>query len=113
MKRLLFGLALGMLMAAGFAGVAMADNGPHGSFTATTDACASCHRVHTAQYGSNSLLVMNPESLCLSCHDGTGAGTNVEDGVYMQSGSDATRTAAPTSKALTALRSSAVASTTP
>jgi predicted CXXCH cytochrome family protein len=89
MKRLLFGLALGMLMAAGFAGVAMADNGPHGSFTATTDACASCHRVHTAQVGSNSLLKVNPESLCLSCHDGAGAGTNVEDGIYMQSGSDA------------------------
>jgi predicted CXXCH cytochrome family protein len=82
MKRLLFGLALGMLMAAGFAGVAMADNGPHGSFTATTDACASCHRVHTAQVGSNSLLKVNPEELCLSCHDGTGAGTNVENGVY-------------------------------
>jgi predicted CXXCH cytochrome family protein len=59
-----------------------ADNGPHGSFTSTTDACASCHRAHSAAYGSNGLLISNPEALCLTCHDGAGASTNVEDGIY-------------------------------
>jgi len=86
MKKLLFALVLGLLLIAALASVAMADNGPHGGFTATTDACANCHRVHTAQFGSNSLLIMDPEALCVSCHDGSGAGTNVEDGVYSQAG---------------------------
>ena len=89
MKKLLIALVLGLILVLALATVAMADNGPHGGFTATTDACASCHRAHTAQVGSNSLLIMDVEALCLSCHDGTGAGTNVEDGIYMQSGSDA------------------------
>ena len=82
MKKLLFALVLGLLLVAALATVAMADNGPHGGFTATTDACAACHRAHSAQFGSNSLLITDPEALCLSCHNGTGAGTNVEDGVY-------------------------------
>jgi predicted CXXCH cytochrome family protein len=89
MKKLLIAVMLGLLLVVAFTTLALADNGPHGGFTATTDACASCHRAHSAQYGSNALLVMAPDLLCLSCHDGTGAGTNVEDGVYMQSGSDA------------------------
>ena len=88
MKKYLFALAIGILLVFAFATVALADNGPHGSFQATTDACASCHRAHSAQYGSNSLLIMNPEALCMSCHDGTGAGTNVHDGVYAQSGAN-------------------------
>lgn len=87
MKKLLIALVLGLLLIAALATVASADNGPHGGFTSTTDACASCHRAHTAQVGSNSLLVLDPEALCLSCHDGTGAGTDVEDGVYSQAGS--------------------------
>jgi len=73
-------LALALLLVMGY--TVMADNGPHGSFTATTDACASCHRAHSAQYGNNGLLITNPEALCLSCHDGSNASTNVEDGVY-------------------------------
>lgn len=89
MKKFLIALVLGLLFIAALATVASADNGPHGGFTATTDACAGCHRAHTAQYGSNSLLIADPEALCLSCHDGTGAGTNVEHGVYSQAGSDA------------------------
>ena len=83
MKKLLFALLLGGLLVLALVTVASADNGPHGGFTATTDACAGCHRVHTAQYGSNALLITDPESLCLSCHSGgAGATTNVEDGVY-------------------------------
>jgi predicted CXXCH cytochrome family protein len=83
MKKYLLAFLIGSLLVLALVTTAMADNGPHGSFTATTDACAGCHRVHSAQYGSNSLLKTDPESLCLGCHDGSGAATNVEDGVYV------------------------------
>ena len=88
MKKLLFALALGLILVLALATVAMADNGPHGGFSATTDACAGCHRAHSAKFGSNSLLITDPEALCMSCHDGLGAGTNVKDGVYTQAGSN-------------------------
>lgn len=83
MKKLLIASVITLvLLLAAFVTV-FADNGPHGSFAATTDACAGCHRAHSAQVGSNSLLVKaNAETLCLSCHDGSGAGTDVVNGVY-------------------------------
>lgn len=83
MKKLFFALLLGSLFLLAAVTVVMADNGPHGSFTATTDACASCHRAHSASYGSNALTITDTESLCLSCHGGLGAATDVEDGVYV------------------------------
>jgi predicted CXXCH cytochrome family protein len=89
MKKLILAIVLGLLLVAAFTTLALADNGPHGGFTATTDACAGCHRAHSAKYGSNALLIMAPDLLCLSCHNGSGAGTNVEDGIYVQAGSDA------------------------
>lgn len=52
---------------------------PHGPYgTMNTDSCAVCHRAHTAQ--SNALLkTTSPQStLCFTCHDGTGANTNVQ-----------------------------------
>jgi predicted CXXCH cytochrome family protein len=50
---------------------------PHGPFSTTTDQCAACHRGHTAQ-SANLLPQAGPQSnLCLTCHDGTGATTNV------------------------------------
>jgi len=63
---------------------ARADNGPHGGYTATTDACAGCHRAHTA--AAARLLVNQVPGLCVSCHgaSGTGADTNVEDGIYLE-----------------------------
>lgn len=66
-------------------GIALADAGPHGGgYTATTDACAGCHRAHTALQGN--LLLHPTEQLCLTCHGSTAAGaqTNVTDGVYGQ-----------------------------
>lgn len=64
---------------------ARADNGPHGGYTATTDACAGCHRAHTAQ-GASLLLAGSSTALCLTCHGatGTGADTDVVDGVYLE-----------------------------
>ncbi len=64
------------------AGLAWADNGPHGNYTATTDACAGCHRAHTA--AAAQLLLSNVPALCYTCHGSgaTGADTNVTDGLY-------------------------------
>ncbi|MDA8237932.1 MAG: cytochrome c3 family protein [Chloroflexi bacterium] len=82
---LLAGAALWLFLAAV---PALADGGPHvaannsGTSTLTADSCAGCHRAHTAQ---GPMLINQPteEALCLSCHGatGTGATTNVEDGV--------------------------------
>ncbi|GMR10919.1 MAG: hypothetical protein BMS9Abin28_1743 [Anaerolineae bacterium] len=81
-------ILLSLILAAAFAmlaaGTAEADNGPHeGDFTSTTDACASCHRVHRGQ-APNLLTETSQQALCYSCHGtaGTGADTNVQDGVY-------------------------------
>ena len=60
---------------------AFADNGPHGGYTPTTDACAGCHRAHTASAGS--LLIDTVPSLCYSCHGSAapGANTDVVNGI--------------------------------
>ena len=59
-----------------------ANAGPHGGYTATTAACAGCHRAHTAVAAG--LLVDSVPNLCFTCHGSaaTGADTNVTDGVY-------------------------------
>src|ERR1035437_4200451 len=63
---------------------ASADNGPHVkgvSPNMISDACASCHRAHTAK--APYLLKQSQETLCFTCH-GTGvlgANTDVQDGV--------------------------------
>ena len=61
---------------------ALADGGPHGSYTASTDACAGCHRTHTATTAN--LLTSAETALCLTCHGSgaTGAETDVADGIY-------------------------------
>jgi predicted CXXCH cytochrome family protein len=53
----------------------------NGSTGITADSCAGCHRAHTAQAAN--LLVTDEENLCLTCHGttGTGATTDVENGV--------------------------------
>ncbi len=76
-------LVVGLLLV--FASVALADNGPHqGDFNKTTDACAGCHRAHRGQ-APKLLKETSQTALCFSCHGaaGTGADTNVEDGVYL------------------------------
>lgn len=100
MKRissLLVVAALAVLAVALVPSVAFANNGPHGGYISNTEACAGCHRAHTApssitwQDGNgatkSALLVSNASTLeqfCLTCHDttGQGAGTNVIDGLY-------------------------------
>ena len=68
--------------------LASANGGPHGGFTPMTDACAGCHRAHTAT--NPNLLMVNTDALCASCHGSTatGANTNVDDGLYLSSRDD-------------------------
>ena len=95
MKRwtlLLAGAALWLFLAAV---PTFADGGPHvaslnnGSGGLTADSCAGCHRAHTAK--NDFLLVQaSTTDLCLTCHGatGTGATTNVVNGVqFVPSGS--------------------------
>jgi len=84
-------------------GVALANLGPHGGYLMNTEACAGCHRAHTAPSSitwvdatptslggprTRSALLLSEASevylFCLSCHDSTsqGADTNVLDGIY-------------------------------
>lgn len=89
--------ALAVVVAALMApGVANANFAIHGGYTSDTDACAGCHRTHTA-FGSmtwsdgtteHSALLINSATtmyeFCYACHgaDAQGADTNVQQGVY-------------------------------
>ena len=80
----LLGVLGGILFAFGTVR-ARANMGPHGNYSPTTDACAACHRTHTA-VGPNLLKAKTPYELCMSCHDGTGSTYNVQDGVLEVAG---------------------------
>ncbi len=83
MKRICILFCVALLLVLGKTYLVRADAGPHGGgYTATTDACAGCHRAHVAT--AENLLMDTTEALCLSCHGSTAAGaqTNVTDGVY-------------------------------
>jgi predicted CXXCH cytochrome family protein len=50
---------------------------PHTNYTLTTDACAACHSGHRGQ-GQMLLVRPAPQStLCFTCHNGTGAESNI------------------------------------
>lgn len=85
MKKVILSITLVSALFIALAGMASADNGPHGGFNSpTTDSCAGCHRAHTAT--AQKLLSVSTANLCESCHGSaaTGADTNVWDGVYVQ-----------------------------
>ncbi|KAF0208806.1 MAG: hypothetical protein FD171_447 [Actinobacteria bacterium] len=90
-----FAVAVAVLLAPG---VAFANYSIHGSYTMSTDACAGCHRAHTAassitwtrndgSTGGSALLLgtsTSTDDFCYTCH-GTamlGADTNVFDGKF-------------------------------
>ena len=50
---------------------------PHLSAGTTTDTCAACHRIHTAQENNLNKAAVPQSTLCFSCHDGTGANYDV------------------------------------
>jgi predicted CXXCH cytochrome family protein len=102
-RRLAISLALAAASLPAAATIALADGGPHqlaqnnGTLTLAGD-CAACHRAHTAT-GAD-LLKSTMPALCLSCHDGTAATTDVVDGYqFVPNGSGS-----PTSTILGALR---------
>ncbi len=74
-----------------------ADGGPHiasvnsGTAGLNADSCAGCHRAHTAQ--GEFLLIEEEPAMCLVCHgaSGTGATTDVENGVQYTLGTDPLR----------------------
>ncbi len=74
-------IAVQVLAGSGPGGSAHADNGPHGSVGPTSDGCAGCHRIHTAS--APGLLLEAGLNFCLTCHDGSGADTDVVDGLYL------------------------------
>lgn len=71
--------------------VASANGGPHGGYAPATDACAGCHRTHTAE-GPQLLIATSTYGLCMTCHGSTtgGADTNVQDGYFLDSRSTST-----------------------
>lgn len=82
------GVGFAALAAFATASPAAADNGPHvllsGSMVSSADGCAGCHRMHGAQVGADELFrsAAEGEAFCYTCHSGgTGATTNVKDGV--------------------------------
>ncbi len=51
---------------------------PHSGNAATTDTCAACHRTHDGQASDIVKTTAPQQTLCMSCHDGTGANSNVQ-----------------------------------
>jgi predicted CXXCH cytochrome family protein len=50
----------------------------HGPYTIVADQCAACHRTHTAKAASIVSKPLPQSTLCLTCHDGTGASTDIK-----------------------------------
>jgi len=61
---------------------ALADNDVHDkdNFVGEADACAKCHRAHTGQAASLLLSGPSQANFCYTCHDGSGAETDVMNG---------------------------------
>jgi len=51
--------------------------GTHGPFGVVADQCATCHRAHTGVNRSILKSAAPQSTLCFTCHDGSGANTNV------------------------------------
>lgn len=103
MRKLLMLSVLVAVMVLSMTGIALANFGPHGGYLADTDACAGCHRAHTAPSpltwtdnsgGVRNALLLSTASLmyqfCYTCHGNgaPGAATDVEHGVFDSSTTD-------------------------
>lgn len=96
-RSLIFAILATAVLVLAAPGVAMAFDSIHGGYAADTDACAGCHRAHTASSPvtwtntggdtRSSLLISTAETVdefCYTCHGSAalGADTNVWDGVF-------------------------------
>jgi predicted CXXCH cytochrome family protein len=111
-KKISFILLAVAVLAVLMSGTALANFGPHGGYAQDTDACAGCHRAHTAFSAAtwttlgttpsqkSALLVISAGSTmteaCYACHgDGApGASTNVQSGIF-DSGPSGSSTSTP------------------
>jgi predicted CXXCH cytochrome family protein len=50
----------------------------HGPYAINADQCAACHRTHAAAAASTVAKPPPQSTLCLTCHDGTGASTDIK-----------------------------------
>jgi predicted CXXCH cytochrome family protein len=78
-------------VAAGYSfnvGLVSANGGPHGGYAATTDSCASCHRVHTAT--EPHLNVASESNLCFTCHNSSGTGAAITSPISTHANMDFT-----------------------
>ncbi len=97
MKRIGIVLALTAIALLAFTGIAFANFGIHGGYLVDTDACAGCHRAHTATSGitwtdadgaaRSALLISTATKIyefCYTCHGSgaSGAATDVQGGVF-------------------------------
>lgn len=82
LQKILIVSAAAFFLTLAIVSVANANGGPHGGYSTTTDACAGCHRAHTAP--APYLLTADEDNLCLACHgsSASGATTNVNDGIW-------------------------------
>jgi cytochrome c553 len=102
-RALIFAAVATVVVVLAVPGVALAFDTVHGGYAADTDACAGCHRAHTASSpitwtdgGSDTrsaLLISTAESdeeFCYTCHGSAavGADTNVYDGVFQSRDGD-------------------------
>ena len=82
--RLLSAVTAALLLLLMLGGTLMADNDLHDQDNLTeADYCAACHRAHTAQQGKLLNAAGNQDDFCFSCHNGSGAETNVVDGILI------------------------------
>lgn len=96
MRRRIAFVAAGSAFALMFGAVpAFADNGPHlkGAGGVLPDSCAGCHRLHTAK--TDMLTLDAQPQLCYTCHGttGTGATTDVQNGVAYTANPNGSRSA--------------------
>jgi predicted CXXCH cytochrome family protein len=97
LKRLAFLISGGALLLLLNAAPVLADGGPHvttinsGTAGISADSCAGCHRAHTAQ--APLLLIEEEPAMCLTCHGtaGTGATTDVMNGIQYRVGASDVR----------------------
>lgn len=96
MLKRMYLLLIAVLVLSMIPAVAFANFGIHGGYVADTDACAGCHRAHTAtsritwdQSGTANALLVGPPTdqlyiFCYVCHSNgaPGAATDVETGIF-------------------------------